>query len=231
MASPTDTTPLNVIAGYVDLLADGVRGHLSAPQLKDLERIRSNEQALLQLVEAVLEYARIEAGIVVFQTRTIPVAAVLLEVTAEVEETADRRSVRVEHFRSGGEAGALTVLGDPARLKQVLTNLLCNAVNRSPEGGTVLVTQASTGGALEIRFSDEGPDAVTELEDACEPLDHDWEVAENSALRTGLRLAISRGLAAAMGGSLVVRNTAGEGSTVILSLPIGPPTAVARHVH
>jgi signal transduction histidine kinase len=214
-------TPLNAIAGYADLLETGLRGQLTAAQLDDVRRIKANERHLLALVDSVLEYAKIDAGDIECGLENVMLAHVLADVGAMVAPiAADRRITCVGC--AGGPGDDLVVYADAEKLRQILINLICNAIKFSHSDGQVEVTPHAARDEVEIRVTDRGPGVAPEhRETIFEPF---VQVDGGMSRRhggTGLGLAISRELAIGMGGSLSVESEVGTGSTFVLKLPKG----------
>jgi signal transduction histidine kinase len=211
-------TPLNAIAGYAELLEAGVRGPLTESQLADVRRIQANQRHLLGLVESVLSYAKIDAGRIHFGLEDVPLAAVLAEVESIIAPLAEENGVTCTGC--GPEAGDdLTVYADADKLRQILINLLANAIKFCGKGGRVEVTHQVTDDRVEIRVSDNGPGIAPEFQEQIfEPFTQVDQGYTQTHGGTGLGLAISRELALGMGGELSVRSELGEGSTFTLTL-------------
>lgn len=218
-------TPLNAIAGYAELLSEGLRGPLSPLQLRDLARIKANEVQLLGLVEAVLEYARIDAGKIQFDARKIPLATALADAEDSVALLAKAKGIRLEGLRYGRHGNGVSVFADPPKLHQVLANLLSNAIKFSRSGTRILVEQELLGERVEIHIRDEGVGiAADDMETIFEPFVQAKSGGPKSG-GIGLGLAISRELLDGMGGTLRARSVLGEGSTFTISLPLRRPSS------
>src|SRR5690606_1828619 len=157
-------TPLNAIAGYAELLETGVRGPLTEAQLADVRRIQANQRHLLGLVESVLSYAKIDAGRIQFGLEDVPLASVLTEVDGIIAPLAEETGVTC--VGCAPEAGDdLTVYADADKLRQILTNLLANAIKFCGRGGRIEVTHQVTEDKVEIRVSDNGPGIAPEFQE------------------------------------------------------------------
>jgi PAS domain S-box-containing protein len=210
-------TPLNAIAGYAELLAMGVRGPVNDEQLRDLARIRQNQQHLLEIITDILNFSRIEAGRVRYALAPVPVREMLARMEAMIEPQARARSIE---YRCENVADGLAVVADREKLEQVLINLLGNAVKFTPSGGRITLSAAAEGDRVALRVQDTGVGIeAAQLADIFEP----FVQLEPSLTRTtegaGLGLAISRELARGMGGELSVASVPGEGSTFTVELP------------
>lgn len=211
-------TPLSAIFGYEGLLAEEVAGPLTDRQHQFVEQIGESARQLRGLIDEVLDFARIEAGQEqirpeVFEFGTLVDDAVLL-----LTPTATREglALRVEHRRDG------TVRSDRAKVRQILLNLLSNALKFTEEGEVaVRVDTEPEEGRIVVHVRDTGPGIPP---DALDRIFKPFVQADQSSTRevggTGLGLAISRRWARMLGGDLTVESTLGEGSTFTLRLPL-----------
>lgn len=215
-------TPLAAIMGFSELLGmanlDGRHREWAATILKA-------GQHLLKLVNEVLDISRIEAGELALSVEPVAIAPLLDDAIELIGPIAEGRSVAIHPPRIA--AGTGYVHADNQRLKQVLINLLSNAVKYNREGGEVQVSVVPDGSdRMRIDVTDTGPgidpDAIDKLFIPFERLDAGGDVEG-----TGLGLALSRSLVEAMGGTLTVDSTLGEGSTFTVELGRGEPAAVA----
>jgi len=211
-------TPLNAIAGYAELLAMGIRGPVTPAQAEDLARIQRSQRHLLGLINDVLNFARIEAGRVEVDLRDVPLDEALAEVEPLVAPQVMERGLI---YRYAGSQPGLVARADPEKLRQVLLNVLSNAVKFTPTGGTVSMDAAAgPDGSVRVRVADTGIGIPADrLESIFEPF---VQLGRNLSSRhegTGLGLAISRDLARAMGGDLAATSAPGQGSTFVLTLP------------
>ena len=214
-------TPLNAIAGYAELLETGVRGPLTEVQLADVRRIRANQRHLLGLVESVLSYAKIDAGRALFHLEHVSLASVLMEVEEVIAPLAEKKEVEYLGCQPAGGADR-TVYADADKLRQILINLLANAIKFCGEGGRIELTHQNAGDRVEIRVSDNGPGIAPEFQERIfEPFTQVNAGYTQTHGGTGLGLAISRELVDGMGGELSVESEVGQGSTFTLSLARG----------
>lgn len=213
-------TPLNAIGGYTELMEMGVRGPINDTQRRDLERIRTNQQHLLGLIGSVLDLNRIESGRVAFEQTPIAVDPVLAGLEALVAPQADAKHQQLTYRAAHGN---LVVVADREKLRQVMLNLLSNAIRHSPSGSTIAVSAEPRGGMIAISVADDGP-GIHEAyhETIFEPFVQVGRSFKNPTEGVGLGLAISRDLARGMGGDLTVRSSPGAGATFTLILPAGP---------
>jgi signal transduction histidine kinase len=211
-------TPLNAINGYTDLLEMGIYGPVTDPQRGALERIQTSQQHLLGLINEVLNYAKLESGSVQYDLAEVRVAEALATIGALVEPQARERNLALEIGESPPD---LAVRADREKLRQILVNLLGNAVKFTDPGGRIEVAceRAADGVRFVVRDSGIGiePD---KLESIFEPFVQVRADLTRTAAGTGLGLAISRDLARGMGGDLVAGSVPGKGSTFTLTLPV-----------
>jgi signal transduction histidine kinase len=215
-------SPIGAIDGYCCNLEDEIYGPVTDAQRKAMGRVRMAGRHLLSLLENVMDMVRLDAGAVT--VAAVPVR--LREVAREaVDLLAPAAAARLQTLALA-DGPDVVVVGDQARIRQVLVNLLGNAVKFTPEGGAVTVRTATgdVGGAPwgEVRVSDTGP-GIPEAERAAvfEPYYRSAETAR--APGVGLGLAISHALVARMGGALAVESAVGVGSTFTLALPAVRP--------
>ena len=214
-------TPLNAIAGYTQLLEMGIHGEMNDEQREYLEKIRRNQTHLLGLINDVLNFAKIEAGQVVYDIDDIPVDQALTAVEALIEPQVQAKGLAYS-FRHGD--ASVTVSADRERMEQVVLNLLTNAIKFTDAGGRVELFWEEEGGRVHVRVRDTGRGIPADrMEVIFEPFVQVDPALTRSSEGTGLGLAISRDLARAMDGDLTVESVEGEGSTFTLTLPRGRP--------
>ncbi|MEO8580122.1 MAG: ATP-binding protein [Gemmatimonadales bacterium] len=218
-------TPLNAIAGYSELLALGIRGPVTAPQKSDLERIQRNQRHLLNLVNDILSFAKIETGKIPLEMKSVNLEKTVRPLRAVIEPQAAKRGITYEYLGDGCDG---VVVADVERLEQVLINLLGNAVKFTPDGGRVTMRCFTRDGMGVIEVTDSG---IGIPEDKIKVIfDPFVQVDANRGKRdgVGLGLAISRKLAQAMGGEIDVSSTVGVGSTFSVSLKLAEAPQLAE---
>ena len=210
-------SPLGAIDGYSSNLEDGLYGPVSDRQREALARIRMSGRHLLSLLDTVMEMARLTAGVV-------PVLAERVKLSRVAREAIDilAPAAHAKHQDLQWSADAeIAVSGEAVRIRQVLVNLIGNAVKFTPEGGkiSVVVSARTAAGRIwgEVRIADTGP-GIAESERATifEPYYRSAGTAQIAGF--GLGLAISHALVQQMGGTLSVESAEGEGSTFVLRL-------------
>jgi PAS domain S-box-containing protein len=214
-------TPLNAVIGYADLLDAEVSGTLNELQKRQLERIRMNGQHLLELVDQVLRLARIEAGREDLRIETVDVVGVARESMAMVEPLAESSGLEM---RARFPPGALPIETDAGKLRQILLNLLGNAV-KFTESGWVELTVEARDGSVFFHVHDTGIGIGREYMDLVfEPFEQVDRANTRRAEGTGLGLSVSRELAALLGGEITAESRLRKGSTFTLRLPAGART-------
>src|SRR3954469_18497987 len=231
-------TPLNAIVGFVDLLREGVYGDLAPRQVKPVERIEASANHLRHLVDQVLDLAKMAAGRLEIHTETIDLRPFVLDVASEIESLVSEKGLSLSLVMG---AALPRIRTDPTHLRQILVNLLGNAVKYTNEGGIVIRTKLvdslpdndlpaerrsyPTNPWIGIQVIDTGigidPADQSRIFEEFEQVDAGPR--GNSAERgTGLGLAISRRLAALIGGMVELESEPGKGSTFTLWLPVDP---------
>ena len=210
-------TPLNAIGGYAELMEMGIRGPVTQAQLEDLHRIQVSQRHLLGLINEVLNYAKVETGTVRYDLATVRVRDVLAAAEALV---APQTSAKGLTLTIGTCPPDLTVRADAEKLRQILVNLLSNAMKFTERGGRIALECAPSESIVEITVCDSGIGIPAEqLERIFEPFVQVRAELTRTAEGTGLGLAISRDLARGMGGDLRAESKEGKGSVFTLTLP------------
>ena len=209
-------TPLNAVLGFAQLLiAEGERVGADTRR-RHLERIDSAGRHLLSLITDMLDLSSMEGGEVPVATQAVPLPALVAQTLPLVERQARQRKVKLRCAPLSGVA-----LADATRLRQVLLNLLTNAVKYNREGGQVLVEAHPDGDGVLLRVSDTGRGMSAEqLQHAFEPFNRLG--AEHEAIEgTGIGLSIVKSLVERMGGSVHARSTPDAGSVFEVRLRQG----------
>jgi PAS domain S-box-containing protein len=212
-------TPLTAVLGFTSLLQE-----MELPQTASgyVGRISGAGNALLAIVNDILDFSKLEAGKFEIRAKPVDVASVCEETLQLFSTQAQGKGLSLAFDAQPGLPKAAMVDGD--RLRQMLINLVGNAVKFSDEGRvTLTVAPATTAGRVRIEVADTGPGLD---EEAQAMLFQRFTQIDGSMTRrhggTGLGLAISRGIAEAMGGEIGVTSTPGEGATFFVELPAPP---------
>jgi len=217
-------TPLQAVGGYADLMAMGVHGPVTYQQRIALERIHAGVVHLVELTTALLDHAKIEAGHVDYAMATVGVGSTMDAAGSLIRPQADDRGIALTIEPCDDQ---LAVHADAGKLRQVLINLLANAVKFTEPGGAVTmsatvpaVPPTAPGPSVAISVTDTGCGiSLDDLKRVFEPFVQIGPRRDAHDAGVGLGLAISRDLARAMGGSLTVESTPGVGATFTLTLP------------
>ena len=236
-------TPLNAIVGFVDLLREGVYGELSPRQVKPVERIEASANHLRHLVDQILDLAKMAAGRLDVHSESFDLRPFILDVASEVESLVNERNLALSLVMGGSIPRMRT---DPTHLRQILVNLIGNAVKYTDEGSIVVKTrvldkesalaqglpqrvaaaQEEIRSWLSIQVIDSGIGiAITDQERVFEEFEQvdSGPRADSPHRGTGLGLAISRRLARLLDGDLLVASEPGKGSVFTLWLPLTVP--------
>ena len=211
-------TPLNAISGYTDLLLGGLRGPLSEPQRLDIERLRRSGQHLLSLINDILNFAKLDAGRVEFRLHAVAVCELLDGIADLVGPQLSAKSIRFAVSRCDA---SIRVVVDPDKLRQILLNLMSNAVKFTDPAGSVTLACDVAVETVTIHVTDTGRGiAPGDLDRVFDPfVQVDRQASTGSQQGVGLGLAISRDLARGMNGSLVATSEIGRGSIFSLTVP------------
>jgi signal transduction histidine kinase len=210
-------TPLNSVIGFSDVLSEQVFGPLNDEQAQYVTDILDSGQHLLSLVNDILDLAKIEAGSMELARGPVVMSRLVERTIQMFRERAIRLGIRLVG-QVGEEVGQ--VEADERRLKQLLYNLLSNALKFTPEGGEVRIEVRRREGGVELRVSDTGVGiAADQLEKIFESFYQVDSTLSKNAQGTGLGLAVVRQIAELHGGTARACSTEGEGSTFIVELP------------
>ena len=233
MMSHEFRTPLNAIAGYVDILRLGLQGPVTEAQLHSLGRIDRAQRYLLRLVNDILNVERIRTGRLEYDLKLVRLSELVQELDPMIAPQLAAKSLRYAVYLTDADV----VMADCEKLAQVIINLISNAVKFTPEGGSVTIdcprrVDGTTPGSLcFIRVRDTGV-GIPEGKQAAvfEPFIQVDVTPSRRADGAGLGLAISRDLSRGMGGELRVRSIEGEGASFTISLPCAAPVGVGQLV-
>jgi signal transduction histidine kinase/DNA-binding response OmpR family regulator len=224
-------TPLNAIIGFSDLLSEQIFGPLNERQQEYSQNILSSGRHLLQLINDILDLAKVEAGRMELEFSEIHVSQALNDLDAIGQALAAGKHLK---FRTEVAPDCPPLVADPAKLRQILFNLLSNAVKFTPEGGSVTITAGYSAEALPGVQSAPGAGhiriAVTDTGIGMSPENQariftDFVQVDASLSRrhegTGLGLAMTRKLVELHGGQITVESAGeGHGSCFVLLLPV-----------
>lgn len=211
-------TPLNAILGFAQLLESDPVDRPSPGQAESLAQIQRAGWHLLDLINEVLDLARIEAGRLEVSVVDFPVSDIVSDCLTLISMLASKHGVTIINRLS--EVSPPVLRADPMRLKQALLNLLSNAVKYNRPGGQVHIDAAAVEGGWRLDISDTGIGMTPEqLAVLFQPFTR--FVGDDQREGSGIGLAITRRLVEAMGGFMEVRSTLGVGSVFSVTLPAG----------
>jgi PAS domain S-box-containing protein len=209
-------TPLNAIGGYAELIEMGLRGPVTTAQSEDLAKIKRSQRHLLGLINDIMNFARLETGHVSISLQDIVVNETLAVLDALTEPQVAAKGIA--YVRARCEPG-LTAWADEEKTRQILINLVSNAIKFTPRGGTITISCRADESTVTFEVRDTGRGIAPEkLEMIFEPF-----VQVNKQFTrdegVGLGLAISRDLARMMRGELTAESELESGSVFTLVLP------------
>lgn len=217
-------TPLNAIIGFSDMLRAQMFGNLSDRYREYADNIHSSGLHLLDIVNDILDIAKIESGQLELHREQVDPREMAEEGLRVVSEAAARSAVRLSMDCADGVPATVPV--DRVKLRQVLLNLLSNAIKFTPSGGSIRVSIAADRDDLVIAIADTGVGMTpAETATALQPFGQVASAYTRDHRGTGLGLPIADALVRQHQGSLTIDSARGRGTTVTLTLPLKPPPA------
>jgi signal transduction histidine kinase/DNA-binding response OmpR family regulator len=217
-------TPLNAVMGFSDLLADKRYGELSERQRRYVAHINTGGKHLLKLINDILDLSKIEAGRLEISSEDLSVEAVFGEVVSALRPLAEKKA---QTLSLSAEPG-LAVHADGMRFKQVLMNLVGNAIKFTPEGGRIELAAQQADGKVQVKVRDNGPGIPPEEQKRIFEAFYRLRKSGEGTEGTGLGLAITESLVKLQGGSLDLESEPGSGSCFYFSLPMAKAVREAR---
>jgi signal transduction histidine kinase len=215
-------TPLTAIIGYEELLADGITGPVSDAQRHQLRRIKASATHLLGLIDEVLTFSRVDAGREIRRSEEVDARRVVREAADIVQPLAAERSLA---FEVELPDEPIIMCTDAAKLRQILLNLISNAVKFTEVGGVVVAARLVEEGAT-VQFEVRDTGIGIAQENLGRVFDPFWQVDQNATRRvggTGLGLSVSRRLAHLLGGEVSVGSELARGSVFRVRVPVEAP--------
>lgn len=223
LASHELRTPLAIIKGYLDILGGSAAMHMGPDRQADiLSRVRSQTNRLVQMVEDLLNVARLEEGKVVPAVQPTDIGEIVLKTAQELMPLAEAKGILVHVHVS--PAGVPMAAADPQMVGHMLASLLDNAIKYSLEAGPIDVALESTGRFVRVTVADRGvgipPSEVPQVFEKFHRVPNALMLKERG---TGLGLYIARKMAELQGGMLIVSSVPEGGTTFALTLPVASP--------
>jgi signal transduction histidine kinase len=218
-------TPITSIKGYIDNLLDGIYGELTEKQTRNLKRVQDKCDELISLVNDLLDLSRIESGAITLQAKDVFLRELIEEVIISIKPQAEENNISISFACESG----LMVIADSNRFRQILTNLLDNAVKFTEYGGAVNVDVIDKNDEVEISVSDTGigiPES--EKQKIFDRFYQSTLTTKGVTKGTGLGLAIAKSLVEMHGGQLKVESELGKGSRFYFTLPMLSDQKVKR---
>ena len=213
-------TPLNAIIGFSEVLLERMFGEINAKQKEYLQDILSSGRHLLSLINDILDISKVEAGRMELQPGPVDLRFILQNAVSLVRERATRQGISVA-VDIDASVGAIEA--DERRVKQILFNLLSNALKFTPTGGRVTLTAARIDDAVQISVRDTGIGIKSEDQDRI--FEEFQQAGPGKAVEgTGLGLALAKRFVEMHGGRIWVDSVVGTGSTFTFTLPLHPPS-------
>jgi signal transduction histidine kinase len=218
-------TPLTTIVACTDLLEAEIAGPLTQDQRDQLGHVLASALHLLQLIDEILSFSRMEAGREKVHLERVELGALASEAAGLIRPVAQDRGLQ---FRVEGPAQPQPIETDPPKVRQILLNLLSNAVKFTETGEVVLGVSVEGPWAV-FRIRDTGIGIPPEHQDRI--FEAFWQVEQSAVRRvggTGLGLSVARRLCRMLGGDVTVESTPGRGSTFTVRLPLGGDASPAK---
>ncbi len=213
-------TPLNAIIGFSEVLLERMFGEINAKQKEYLQDILSSGRHLLSLINDILDISKVEAGRMELQAAPTDIRFVLQNAVSLVRERATRQGISVG---LDVDASVGTIEADERRVKQILFNLLSNALKFTPAAGRVMLTAIRIDDAVQISVRDTGIGIKREDQDRI--FEEFQQAGPGKAVEgTGLGLALAKRFVEMHGGRIWVDSVVGTGSAFTFTLPLHPPS-------
>lgn len=213
-------TPLSAIMGFAEILSNQFFGPINDKQKEYTQGIEEAGQRLLSLIDDILDLSTIEAGYLELHKKDVDVRAMLQGMSDLIQDWARKEKI---NLRLSMPDNLPPLQADERRLKQILLNLLRNAINHTPEGGEISLSAHHEGDKIMLRVSDTGPGiADQDHQRIFEPFERGSNAPESGVRGAGLGLSLVKNIAQLHGGSVTLDAKAGKGAAFIVSLPIHP---------
>ena len=213
-------TPLTLVLGPLEDLLSGLHGEMAEPARRQVELARRSAARVLELINQILELARLEAGRTPLRARPLDLGAFVESVAGRFAPLAEREGL---DFGVAVPSERLVVYADPEQMDTVLSNLLSNAMKFTPAGGTVRIAVESGGSNARVSVRDDGPGIpAARLPYVFDRFHRGEDPSASREPGTGIGLAVAREIVELHGGSLRVESEEGFGSSFVVDLRLGP---------
>jgi signal transduction histidine kinase len=213
-------SPMSVIKGYIQMMLKGNLGTISNEQKKALEIVLRNSNQLDTLIQDILDISRLESGTMRFIPERTNVKNMVEQTIETMQSIADRKNIKIN---VSVEENTPDLVVDQERIKQVIVNLLNNAIKFSYEGSIITIFVRKTGNNVLFEIQDFGRGIPKDKQDKIFEIFYQTDLERDRKFGgVGMGLAISRGIILAHGGKIWVESEPGKGSTFRLTLPITP---------
>jgi signal transduction histidine kinase len=213
-------TPMSVIKGYIQMMLKGNLGTISNEQKKALEIVLRNSNQLDTLIQDILDISRLESGTMKFIPERTNVKNMLEQTIETMQSIADTKNIKISISL---EENTPDLIVDQERIKQVIVNLLNNAIKFSYEGSIITIFTRKTADYVLFEIQDFGRGIPKDKQDKIFEIFYQTDLERDRKFGgVGLGLAISRGIILSHGGNIWVESEPGKGSTFRLTLPIIP---------
>jgi signal transduction histidine kinase len=216
-------SPLTNIIGFTHFLDDPVTGPLTEKQREYLGYITASSNALLAIINNILDLASIGAGAMQLDLEPVDIRATMHAAAEGVQDRLVKNNIRLD-IKAPPDVG--TFIADERRIRQILFNLLANAVGFSPPGETVAMTALRAADSVIFAVSDHGPGISNEIKDKV----FDWFESDTQGTRhrgAGLGLSIVRSFVELHGGKVRIESVPGEGTTVVCIFPVAAAASLS----
>lgn len=210
-------SPLTNIIGFAQLLGDPAIGPLNAKQRDYVGHITGSSAALLAIIDDILDLATIDAGAMTIEPFEIDLRETMRAASDGVQDRLAEAGLKLVLDVAPGIG---TFIADAKRVRQVLFNLLSNAVSFSPQGGIITLAARAEAGAVVFRVTDQGPGIPAELKDKVFERFESYSPGGTQHRGAGLGLSIVRSLVALHGGEVAIETQPGRGTTVVVRFPM-----------
>jgi CheY-like chemotaxis protein len=224
-------TPLTAIVGYSSVLSDGIFGPLNEQQLEALSAITKSSEHLKNLIDDVLNLARVESGKEAPEPKRVPIKDAITAPYKLILQQAINKNVKVRQLEIPEEIAERGIYADPKHLQQIILNILSNSVKYTPENGEVWIDVSLTVDKVKIEIHDTGVGISKEKQAKLfERFERGEDPYSLSQEGTGIGLNLTKHLVEINGGRIGVESEVGKGSTFWILMPLaqGDPVSVVK---